>query len=220
MKEENRKENETEANEILDSKFGFLYNVQPVHLMFFASLPLCLGAFAGYKVEMKLVAAAGKTPDHYSPGSTATGGGLLRKVINEEVKATATSKQVATSNGKKAALANAVGEKFQVDAGRLAFKALGLGTMLSIGGVGLISALVIRASGCGDLNEAINTWREWTPRKRREVEDFFGIQPKSMQHEDVKATAHMTEDAEWEYIKKKYIPELSESDADGGSANS
>jgi hypothetical protein len=91
--------------------------------------------------------------------------------------------------------------------------------MLSIGGVGLISALVIRASGCDDLNEAINMWREWTPRKRREVEDFFGIQPKSMQHEDVKATAHMTEDAEWEYIKKKYIPELSESDADGGSAN-
>lgn len=29
-----------------------------------------------------------------------------------------------------------------------------------------------------------------------------------MEHEDVKATKGMTEDEEWEFIKKKYIPEL------------
>jgi len=40
------------------------------------------------------------------------------------------------------------------------------------------------------------------------MEQTFGIKPKSMEHEDVKATAHMTEDEEWDFIKKKYIPEL------------
>jgi len=95
-----------------------------------------------------------------------------------------------------------------VNAGRLAFRALGIGSLLSVGGVGLLTAGVFYASGCNTLQELIFSWRRWTPARRREMEQTFGIKPKSMEHEDVKATAHMTEDEEWDFIKKKYIPEL------------
>ena len=40
------------------------------------------------------------------------------------------------------------------------------------------------------------------------MEQSLGLNPKSLQHEDVKATAGMSDDEEWEFIKKKYIPEL------------
>mmetsp|Transcript_6766 Transcript_6766/g.12748 ORF Transcript_6766/g.12748 Transcript_6766/m.12748 type:complete len:197 (+) Transcript_6766:211-801(+) len=96
----------------------------------------------------------------------------------------------------------------KVDTARLAFKALGIGSMLSIGGVGLLTAGIFKVCGCNNLEEMVTMCKEWTPRKRRELEKRFGIEPKSMQHEDVKATKGMTEEEEWEYIKKKYIPEL------------
>jgi len=95
-----------------------------------------------------------------------------------------------------------------VNAGRLAFRALAVGSLLSVGGVGLLTAGVFYASGCNTLQELIFSWRRWTPARRREMEQTFGIKPKSIEHEDVKATAHMTEDEEWDFIKKKYIPEL------------
>ena len=217
---ENNKDSIHQANitqeHVEDAKgdYDFLYNVKPVHLIFFASLPLCLGAFAGYRVEMNRVASA--SAENYSPGGTASGGGLLRKVMSEELKekvksadAKITPSKSAADAAKEAAEALEM-KRVRLDVGRLAFKALGLGSMLSIGGVGLLTAGIFRMSGCESLQEMINTWQEWTPRKRKELENYFGIEPKSMQHEDVKATKGMTEDQEWEFIKRKYIPELVE----------
>eukprot|EP00557_Chaetoceros_sp_GSL56_P004159 CAMPEP_0176489540 /NCGR_PEP_ID=MMETSP0200_2-20121128/7345_1 /TAXON_ID=947934 /ORGANISM="Chaetoceros sp., Strain GSL56" /LENGTH=90 /DNA_ID=CAMNT_0017886693 /DNA_START=753 /DNA_END=1022 /DNA_ORIENTATION=+ len=48
----------------------FFNQVHPVHLLFFGSIPLCLGAYAGYKIEMNRVTTAS---DHYSPGSISSG---------------------------------------------------------------------------------------------------------------------------------------------------
>ena len=62
------------------------------------------------------------------------------------------------------------------------------------------------------MDELIQKCQTWTPRKRKEFENTFGINPKSNQHEDVKATKGMTEDEEWEFLKKKYIPELVQED--------
>jgi len=67
---------------------------------------------------------------------------------------------------------------------------------------------VFKATGSNDLDELIEKCRRWTPKKRKEFENRFGINPKSMQHEDIKATTGMTEDEEWEFLKKKHIPEL------------
>lgn len=269
----------------------FFYNVHPVHLLLFASLPLCLGAFAGYKIEMKRflatssyssslstnpastetaaatttaessTATAAKvssvssmTPDHYSPGTIGSAVGsenflnrlFLGNRYKEEVQKSMTSQHMRSSSPStkiaetgtvvpNASPSHAHGRikmihyngttppgvgvakgtstiipttGTTIDASRIAFKALGIGSMLSIGGVGLLTAGVFHWSGCQTLQELIDTWREWTPRKRIELETKFGIQPKSMQHEDVVATKGMTEEEEWEYIKRKYIPEL------------
>ena len=197
--------------------YDFLQQLQPVHFIFCASLPLCIGAFAGYRVEMNRIASG--SAESYSPGSTASGGGLLRRVMGEEMRSSfdavtknnnSTSKKLSKTavDAAKAAADTLEMKQVRLDIGRMAFKALGLGSMLSIGGVGLLTAGIFGLSGCGSLEEMLDTWREWTPRKRREMEGMFGIDPKSMKHEDFKATKGMTEDEEWEFIKKKYIPEL------------
>ncbi len=201
--------------------FEFMEKVQPVHLIFAASLPLCLGAFAGYKLEMKQ--SADPKSDMHLPGSTKGGNHLLNKLMSSDEKMTkGSTKSVRAAAGSAAA---ASVEQLEVNVGRLAFKALGIGSILSIGGVGLLTAAIFRASGCDNLTEMITTLRDWTPRKRRELEDFLGVEPKSMQHEDVIATKTMSEDEEWDFIKKKYIPELVANDNEnktgsGGSDHS
>jgi len=78
---------------------------------------------------------------------------------------------------------------------------------------------IFRAHGCSTLDELLNTWKEWAPRKRKELlEDSWGIHPKSMQHEDVIATRGFSEDEEWDYIKKKYIPELVDNKSNHGKS--
>jgi hypothetical protein len=69
---------------------------------------------------------------------------------------------------------------------------------------------VFKATGSESLDDLITKCRKWTPNKRKQFESSLGIKPKSMQHEDVKATEGMSEDEEWEFLKKKYIPELAE----------
>ena len=74
-----------------------------------------------------------------------------------------------------------------------------------------INIAIFRAHGCSTLEELIMIWRVWAPRKRKELlEDSWGIRPKSMQHEDIIATRGFSEDEEWDYVKRKYIPELVE----------
>jgi hypothetical protein len=201
-------------NKFTNSTYDFLYQVQPVHLILFASMPLCLGAFAGYRVEMNRIAsaAASASADHYNPGSTFSGGGLLRRVLGEEMKNHSPSTKEVASKATATAAESLQLKQIKLDVGRVAFKALGLGSMLSIGGVGILTAGIFKLSGCGSLQEMIHSSREWTPRKRRELEEFLGIEPKSSKHEDVLATKGMTEDEEWEFIKKKYIPELVDDD--------
>jgi hypothetical protein len=174
-----------------------IFDVKPVHFITFGSLPLIFGAYAGYRKEIIQI-----NRKNYSPGSTSSGGGLINRVLKKEITATKVTSEVTPE-----AMAMKL-KSVNVNPGRLAFTALGIGSLLSIGGVGLITAAVFKASGSDNLDEFLKKLKEWTPRKRKELEDYFGIQPKSMQHEDVKATKHMTEEEEWEYIKMKYIPEL------------
>ena len=211
-------ENDKSNNSTSTYNFDFLYQVQPVHLIFFASMPLCLGAFAGYKVEMNRVASASASAaaDNYSPGSIGSGGGLLQRVMGEELNMTASE---ASTKATMSAAESLQLKQIKMDVGRIAFKALGIGSMLSIGGVGLLTAGIFKVSGCDSLEDMIQTWRVWTPRKRRELEEWLGVDPKSNKHEDVVATRGMTEGEEWEFIKKKYIPELVDSDGDGGNVD-
>jgi len=172
--------------------------------------------------------AANTTADAYAPGSTGVASnssllGSINRMVNgpAEVSYPTTSNtsssagvlhpikniRAVATNSNVAGTADTVAGPI-VNASRLGFKALGIGSLLSVGGVGLLAAGIFYASGCNTLQELIFSWRRWAPARRREMEQTFGIKPKSMEHEDIKATAHMTEEEEWDFIKEKYIPEL------------
>lgn len=87
-------------------------------------------------------------------------------------------------------------------------KAFGYGTILSVGGVSLLTALTFWATGSESTKELIQKCRSWTPRSRRRVEEFFGVPPLEEQwrkDEDVQATANMTENEELEYFRRRYV---------------
>lgn len=223
-----------------DEPTSLAFLMKPTYLIAAACTPLLLGAYAGYRSELSRAAStSASSADSYSPGLTSSGGGLLKRVIGEEILSNGignrnnTPKAVSavTETGELAKVPN-------VNIPRLAFKALGFGTILSIGGFGVLTfgkysmvmhdaccshrlqtkgsytiflsfvQVVFKATGSDTLDELIEKCRKWTPNKRKQLEHRFGIVPKSMQHEDVKATKGMTEDEEWEFLKKKYIPEL------------
>ena len=181
-------------------------DVRPVHLIFASSCTLCLGAYAGYKIEMTKLQADG----NYTPGSISTRGGLLRTVMTTpaEVHYPNKSQGISVNTIKSATKKAAAQESTHVS--RVAIAALGVGSLLSLCGVTLLSASIIRLTGCHSVNEFLDLCKVWTPRKRQQWEKALGLRPKSMQHEDVIRTKGMTEEEEWRYIQKKYIPELNE----------
>lgn len=188
--------------------------LKPSYLLLASSIPLLLGAYAGYKSEIGRVAnaASSSSPvslDVYSPGFTSSGNRLLKRYANEE-------NLVKKSSHNASKIVSAVAEsaeQIHVNVHRVAFKALGIGSLLSVGGFTLLAFGVFKATGSETLDELIEKCRNWAPKKRKELEERFGINPKSMQHEDVIATKGMTDDEEWEFLKKKYIPELVEEES-------
>jgi len=221
---------ENPTNESYSSSFMSLTSqIQPIHLLLVSSVPMCLGAYSGYKLELGRSAAAaaaataaaskkaGKNvaADMYTPGFTTRGSGLLKRVVGEEVSASAkttTNAKIRIGNANANITGGTSTSAVKVNPGILAFRALGVGSLLSIGGVGLLTFGVFKVLGCNSLQEMILLCETWAPRKRRELENRWGIRPKSLQHEDVKATQHMNEEQEWEYLKRKYIPELIDDD--------
>lgn len=111
-----------------------------------------------------------------------------------------------------------------VNGALLASKALGIGTLISVGAFGLLSAAVLYGSGCNSIEELIQTWRVWTPRKRKELLHSIGLTNKDgesrikqiseQQQEDIDVTKNMNENEEWDYIKKKYFPEFTGENSD------
>lgn len=188
---------------------SFLFQVKPLHFLTFGSIPMVLGAYAGYRIEINQM-----NQKTYNPGFTSTGTGLLSRVLKEEMKLSNSinmdQKGLNAKISVEAASKNLSKDihSMTFNPARLAFAALGIGSLLSIGGVSMLTVAIFKASGSDNLEDLLNKWKDWTPKKRKQLEEYFGVKPKSLQHEDVQATQHMTEDEEWEFIKKKYIPEL------------
>ncbi len=117
--------------------------LKPTYLLFGSCMPLVLGAYGGYKSELRRAAsssasnAASASIDAYSPGFTSSGGGLLTRVIGDEIM----DLKPASSNKMKTA-ATKIAEQAHVpnvDVGRLAVKALGVGSLLSVAGFGFLT---------------------------------------------------------------------------------
>jgi hypothetical protein len=60
------------------------------------------------------------------------------------------------------------------------------------------------ASGYRSFQEAFDSFRGWGRKRRVQLEDWHGINL-SRDHPDMLATKNMTEEEEWEYVRKKYL---------------
>jgi len=210
-----------ENKKIKDDDRSMFQSITSFHLVLVSSLPLCIGAYAGYRLEMKRLTT--KSNNYYVPGSITSNKVNLTQnsIISKEAMSISSlpssvkysdkiGKTIVgcTSNVAGTGVAISSSSPVPVNIGLLGFKALGIGTMLSIGGVGLMVAGVFKATGCASLEELIRKCREWTPRTQLRMQNKLGLKPRSLENEDVKATKGMPEDEEWMFIKRKYIPEL------------
>ena len=213
--------NTIENKKIKDDDRFMFQSITSFHLVLGSSLPLCIGAYAGYRLEMNRLTT--KSNNYYVPGSITSNKVNLThnsKRSKQAMPLSSLSSSVkysdkigktivnCTSHVAGAGAAVSSSSPVSVNIGLLGFKALGIGTMLSVGGVGLMVAGVFKATGCASLEELIRKCREWTPRTQLRMQKRLGLKPKSLENEDVKATKGMPEDEEWMFIKRKYIPEL------------
>jgi len=192
--------------------------ISPSLFLLGASFPFALGAYGGYRRELK-IAASNDIP---GSGGGSSGGGIVSRLTEGHELPSARKGQATTSAASAEAAAAAAGRAgaagFNPAGPFWAARALVIGSMLSIGGVGILSAAIFHASGYESVDEAVRSLREWGPKKRREMERFIGLPEggTSASHPDVIATKGMSEDEELDYVKRKYMAELyEEDDAEG-----
>ena len=117
---------------------SFSQFLKPTYLIVGSCLPLFLGAYAGYRSELSRAATASTNSlDSYSPGFTSSGGGLLKRVVGEEILSNNNTSNT-TKLANKVVNNGGIAEP-NVNIPRMAFKALGIGSLLSIGGFGLLT---------------------------------------------------------------------------------
>ena len=187
----------------------FLSSISPTQVLLSSSIPLLAGTYFGYIRALR----RGDVTAH-DEGCSLFENMMLVNKSNSRMP-TATVETI--SGSMEASIRREARKTKTIEPAFLAIKALSLGTMLSIGGVGLLSAGAFYVSGCRSMQELIDSWKTWTPQMRIKVENFFGISAHARntcyhQDVDVKAVAGMTEDEEIEYYKRKYIPELYENE--------
>ena len=98
----------------------------------------------------------------------------------------------------------------------VAARALVLGSMLSVSATGLLVSGVFYLSGCRSVDDLVRKWREWAPRKLREVEVSvggamglpLGESRRAATEEYEKATRGMDEEQEIEYVARRYADEF------------
>ncbi len=115
--------------------------MKPTYVLIGSCIPLVLGAYAGYRSELRRAAsssASSASTDAYSPGFTSSGGGLLSRVIGDELMDANPSSKSKNMKSATSKIAEQVHVP-HVDVGRVAFKALGVGSLLSVGGFCLLS---------------------------------------------------------------------------------
>mmetsp|Transcript_25889 Transcript_25889/g.37105 ORF Transcript_25889/g.37105 Transcript_25889/m.37105 type:complete len:236 (+) Transcript_25889:74-781(+) len=171
--------------------------VSPAFILLSSSIPLLAGTYVGYRRVVRR-------------GDVVAHDALFEKIIGNKYSSTSISNNVSQSTSVKRVAAISPNK---VEPVSIAIKALSLGSMLSIGGVGLISAGVFLLSGCRSMQELVESCKIWTPRMRMKVESYLGI-PTALeryaQDDDIKAVAGLNEEEELEFYGRKYIPELYE----------
>lgn len=94
---------------------------------------------------------------------------------------------------------------------KFAFRAFGVGSMLSVGGFGIITAGIFYATNSSSLNEFIQKCQTWAPNNTKTLQAYFGFDVSTKSYEkwkndpDVIATQNMTEDEVLDFYKTKYV---------------
>merc|ERR1711862_548268 len=98
---------------------------------------------------------------------------------------------------------------------RFALRALSIGSMLSIGGFGFLTASIFYVTNSTSLDDLIQKCQIWAPNNTQMLQTYFGYDISSKSYEkwkhdpDVVATKNMTEDEVLEFYKTKYVvPEV------------
>lgn len=188
---------------------AFINGVSPASILFISSVPLVAGTYIGYRRVLR-------QGDVIAPSKHNTA--LTNTVTNSKAYSStsvstsrAGSIPITTTPTQALLRTTAVTAASKVKPVSIAMQALALGTMLSVGGVGILTGGIFLISGCRTLRELVHCCQEWTPQMRVKVEGYLGIESASNRYandEDVKAAAGMTEAEEIEYYGRKYIPEL------------
>lgn len=136
----------TQTNDQKGPERNYSFNefLKPTYLIVGTSIPMLIGAYAGYKSELSRA-----TSSSYSPGFTSSGMGLLNRVVGEEIMAS--NKNNATKMAKAVASSAEHAQGPHVNIPRLAVKALGVGSLLSIGGFSFLTFGKIIKNCCEDL---------------------------------------------------------------------
>jgi hypothetical protein len=164
------------------------FGLTPAHVLAIGSLPFCIGAYVGYQRQVD-------------------------KALKEQQKRQAArSKSTVPLSKAKAAFVRA---KLTAEGRVLAARALGIGTLLSFGGFGMICAFTFYASGYRSWNEAVTSVRRWGRKRRSVIEESYGFDLGFRDHPDAKAIKDMTEDEELEYIQKKYLSNVTDEEGAG-----
>ncbi|EJK52638.1 hypothetical protein THAOC_28063 [Thalassiosira oceanica] len=98
----------------------------------------------------------------------------------------------------------------------VAARALALGSLLSVSATGLLVSGVFYLSGCRSVDDLVRKWREWAPRKLREVEMSVGLamglplgeSRRAATEEYAEATRGMNEEQEIAYVARRYADEF------------
>mmetsp|Transcript_38271 Transcript_38271/g.46716 ORF Transcript_38271/g.46716 Transcript_38271/m.46716 type:complete len:215 (+) Transcript_38271:167-811(+) len=175
-----------------------LPTITPINVLIVSSIPVLSGAILGYRKEV----ARGASDTHFSVG------GLISRFF----KTSSSAKNNRGSAINTSSVNNTVASSRP--ALSVAVRAFAVGSLLSVGGVGLFSAGVLYIAGCDSISSFVDKCREWAPLQKRKLESSFGLSLSSSSEEelkndvDVKATANMNEDDEIEFYKRKYMPDL------------
>jgi hypothetical protein len=93
-------------------------------------------------------------------------------------------------------------------ASAVAARALKVSALASIGGFGIMSAVVFYACGWNSFENAFNNTRDWAHVKRDSLDRWLGVQDRiDRQHAEVLATQGMSDEEELAYISKRYMPD-------------
>ena len=101
----------------------------------------------------------------------------------------------------------------------VAARALALGSLISVSATGLLVSGVFYLSGSRSVDELVCKWREWAPRKLREVEMSvggamglpLGESRRAATREYEEATRGMNEEQEIQYVARRYADEFNSS---------